>query len=231
MAPSSTPDLRPSYLEHRAIRVDAGRLTDLVAASRPADASRLTALSAWYDRYETAIHHHHHAEEAVIYPALLARDPSFAEADGELEGEHRVLIDRLAVVRESLAALPAATGGSRWEREREEAVTAARALLAIVQSHLDHEEAAAFARYAATFTAAEFDDLGKAAWKLVGASSVIFAGPWVLDHASPTERDDMLAAQPLLMRLIYRFALRPRFDRLARPLRQPSTNPTSQPEA
>jgi Hemerythrin HHE cation binding domain len=137
MAPSSTPDLRPSYLEHRAIRVDAGRLTDLVAASQPADASRLAALSAWHDRYETAIHHHHRAEEAVIYPALLARDPSFAEADGELEGEHRVLIDRLAVVRGSLAALPAATGGSRWEREREEAVIAARALLAIVQSHLD----------------------------------------------------------------------------------------------
>jgi hemerythrin-like domain-containing protein len=231
MAPSSTPDLRPSYLEHRAIRVDAARLTDLVAASQPADASRLAALSAWYDRYESAIHHHHRAEEAVIYPALLARDPSFAEADGELEGEHRVLIDRLAVVRESLAALPAATGGSRWEREREEAVTAARALLAIVQSHLDHEEAVAFYRYAATFTAAEFDDLGRAAWKLVGASSVIFAGPWVLDHASPTERHDMLAAQPLLTRLIYRFALRPSFERLARPLRRPSTNPTSQSEA
>jgi hypothetical protein len=99
-----------------------------------------------------------------------------------------------------------------------------------VQSHLDHEEAAAFPRYAAAFTAAEFDDLGKAAWKLVGASSVIFAGPWVLDHASPTERDDMLAAQPLLMRLIYRCTLRPRFERLARPLRRPSTNPTSQPE-
>src|SRR5918999_4349676 len=226
MAPSSTPDLRPSYLEHRAIRVDAVRLTDLVAASQPADASRLAALSAWYERYETAIHHHHRAEEAVIYPALLARDPSFAEANGELEGEHRVLIDRLAVVRESLAALPAAAGGSRWEREREEAVTAARALLAIVQAHLDHEEAVAFPRYAAAFTAAEFDDLGRAAWKLVGASSIIFAGPWVLDHASPTERDDMLAAQPLLMRLLYRFALRPRFERLARPLRQPSTNPT-----
>ncbi len=230
MAPSSTPDLRPSYLEHRAIRVDAGRLTDLVAASQPADASRLAALSAWYDRYETAIHHHHRAEEVVIYPALFARDASFAEADGELEGEHRVLIDRLAVVRESLGALPAATGGSRWEREREEAVTAARALLAIVQSHLDHEEAVAFPRYAAAFTAAEFDDLGKAAWKLVGASSVLFAGPWVLDHASSTERHDMLSAQPLLTRLIYRFALRPRFERLARPLRQPSTPATEQPE-
>ncbi len=68
------------------------------------------------------------------------------------------------------------------------------------------------------------------AWKLVGASSVLFAGPWVLDHASPTERNDMLAAQPLWMRLLYRFALRPRFDRLARPLRQPSTPATQQPE-
>jgi hemerythrin-like domain-containing protein len=229
MAAPPSPDLRPSYLEHRAIRVDAARLTDLLAAARPVDADRLTALSAWYVRYETAIDHHHRAEEAVIYPALLARDPSFAEADAELENEHRVLIDRLAVVRESLGALPAAAGGSRWEREHADAVTAARALRAIVETHLEHEEATAFPRYAAAFTGSEFDELGKAVWKLVGVASVIFAGPWVLDHATPAERADMLAAQPLLMRLAYRLALRPRFDRLASPLRAPAT-PVTHPE-
>jgi hemerythrin-like domain-containing protein len=230
MAEPSRPDLRLSYLEHRAIRVDAARLTELVAATRPADASRLAALTAWYVRYETAIHHHHRAEEAIIYPALLARDVSFAEADAELEGEHRVLIDRLAVARESLAALPAAAGGNRWERERAEAVAAAHALLASVQTHLDHEEVVAFPRYAAAFTASEFDALGKAAWKQVGASSVFFAGPWVLDHATQAERDDVLAGQPLLMRLLYRVALCPRFNRLARPLRQSSTPVSPQSE-
>jgi hypothetical protein len=42
----------------------------------------------------------------------------------------------------------------------------------------------------------------------------------VLDHASATERAELLASQPLLLRLIYRLALRPRYERLARPLRR-----------
>jgi hypothetical protein len=132
------PDLRISYLEHRSMRADAARLTELVSAAQPADVARLRALADWYARYEGAIHDHHHAEEAVVYPALLERDPSFAEADGQL----------------------------------------------------------------------------------VGMRSFVFAGPWVLDHASPTERAELLGGQPLLLRVLYRLALRPRYQRLVRPLGQ-----------
>jgi Hemerythrin HHE cation binding domain len=98
------PDLRPSYLEHRAMRMAAERLPSIVSSARPADAERLTALASWYAGHEGAIHDHHTAEEAVSYPALLERDPSYADADGELEGEHRVLADRLAVTREGRTA-------------------------------------------------------------------------------------------------------------------------------
>src|SRR5215207_10086849 len=117
MSTDRGPDLRPSYLEHRAMRVDADRLTDLVPAARPSDGNQLAGLATWYTRFEQAIHDHHTAEEAVVYPALLLRDPSFAEADGELEGEHRVLADRLAVTHQSLNGLPEATGGGTWERD------------------------------------------------------------------------------------------------------------------
>jgi hemerythrin-like domain-containing protein len=220
MTVDNRPDLRPSYLEHRAMRVDAERLRALVAAARPADAARLSALASWYARYEGAIHDHHTAEEAVVYPALLERDPSFAEADGELEGEHRVLADRLAVTGQSLRGLPEATGGGTWERDLAEAVRSAEALQAILGVHLPHEEDVAFSRYQREFTAEEFTALGKAAWKVVGARSVVFAGPWVLDHAGPAEREELLAAQPLLLRVLYRLALRPSYERLVRPLRE-----------
>jgi hemerythrin-like domain-containing protein len=222
MSTDQGPDLRPSYLAHRAMRVDAARLTDLVAAARPSDADRLAGLAAWYTRFEQAIHDHHTVEEVVVYPALLERDPSFAAADAELEEQHRVLADRLVVARESLNALPAAAGGPGWERERTEAAAAARALREIVTTHLDHEEDVAFSRYRRAFTAAEFAALGATAWKLVGARAVVFAGPWVLNHADPAERARLLADQPLLLRLLYRLVLRPRFDRLARPLRDAS---------
>jgi Hemerythrin HHE cation binding domain len=224
------PDLRPSYLEHRAMRTDAERLTRLVAAARPADLDRLTALAAWYGHYEGAIHDHHTAEEAVIYPALLARDPSFAEADGELEGQHRVLADRLTVARESLGGLASATGGAAWEREQAEAVLSVEALREIVDTHTHREEDVAFSRYRQAFTAAEFTDLGKAAWKVVGARAVVFAGPWVLDHATPEERARTLAAQPLLLRLLYHLWLRPRYARIARPMESSTPSSPSQPE-
>src|SRR5919112_617571 len=156
MKDRSTPDLRMSYLEHRAMRVDAARLAALVTAARPDDTARLHALARWYTGYEGAIHDHHRTEEVVIYPALLERDPSFADADAELEGQHSVLIDRLTGARESLGGLAAGAGGSRW----------------------------------------------------------------VLDHGTAAERAELLAEQPLLMRVLYRLALRPRYERLARPLRR-----------
>ena len=133
MTTDSQPDLRPSYLEHRAMRMDAARLTSLVSAARPEDADRLAGVAAWYTRYEGAIHDHHTAEEAVIYPALVERDPSFAEADRELEGQHRVLADRLTVAGETIPGLSAAAGGSAWERDRHEAVLAAQALQEMVR--------------------------------------------------------------------------------------------------
>jgi len=225
------PDLRPSYLEHRAMRTDADRLTRLVAAARPSDGERLDGLAVWYAHYERAIHDHHTAEEAVVYPALLERDPSFADADGELEGQHRVLADRLTVARESLGGLSSATGGAAWERELAEAVGAAQALQEIVVAHTHREEDVAFSRYRRAFTAAEFDDLGKAAWKVVGARAVVFAGPWVLDHATPEERARTLAAQPLLLRLLYHLWLRPRYARLSRPLQDPTAWASDQKEA
>jgi len=224
MTVDQQPDLGPSYLEHRAMRMDAERLRVLVSSARPVDAERLTALATWYARYEGAIHDHHTAEEAVIYPALLERDPSFADADAELEGEHRVLADRLTVTRESLQGLPAAAGGGSWERDREEAVRSAQALQAIIEQHLPHEEDVAFSRYRREFTSAEFDALGKAAWKVVGTRAVVFAGPWVLDHATAAERAELLAAQPLLLRVLYRLWLRPGYERLVRPLRDPAAS-------
>jgi hemerythrin-like domain-containing protein len=219
-----TPDLRMSYLEHRAMRVDAARLAALVAAARPDDTARLRALARWYTGYEGAIHDHHRTEEVVIYPALLERDPSFADADAELEGQHSVLIDRLTVARESLGSLAAGAGGSRWEVDRDDAARAVRELKVILDTHIHDEEAVAFPRYSAAFTGAEFDELARAAWKVVGARAVVFAGPWVLDHGTAAERAELLAEQPLLMRVLYRLALRPRYERLARPLRRDHTS-------
>src|SRR5918995_1211385 len=102
------PDLRIGYLEHHAMRTDAARLIQLVDAARPSDSARLTGLTRWYAAYEGAIHDHHRAEDMVVYPALLDRDASFADAEAELDEEHHLLADRLAVGGGSPARLAGA---------------------------------------------------------------------------------------------------------------------------
>jgi hypothetical protein len=74
-------------------------------------------------------------------------------------------------------------------------------------------------RYRRVFTAAEFAALADTARMLVGARAVAFAGPWVLDQATPVELTRLLADQPPLLRVLYRLVLRPRYVHLARPLR------------
>lgn len=96
MTEQSKPDLRISHLEHRAMRADAARLTNLVGTAQPDDATALTALPRWYTGYQGAIRDHHRVEDVIIYPALRDRDPYFMDAEDDLEGEHRVLADRLA---------------------------------------------------------------------------------------------------------------------------------------
>jgi len=54
------------------------------------------------------------------------------------------------------------------------------------------------------------DDAEEVALGVSEHGAVVFAGRWVLDHASPTERARLLASQPRLLRLVYRLALRPR---------------------
>ncbi len=219
MARTDAPDLRMSYLEHRSMRIDASRLSTLVEAAKPTDAHRLEALVDWYARYEGAVRDHHTAEDEVLYPALFERDPTFAEADGEMENEHATLADRLTTVRETLAELPAAAGRGGWQPAHAEAVEAVTALRSILAVHLPHEEAAAFPRYTKFFTAKEYDSLNKAAWKAVGQHSVAFGRSWVLDHATPAQRAELLAAEPLLARLVYTLVQRRRYERVVLPLR------------
>ena len=213
MTEPPTPDLRITRLEHRAMRMDTARLVRILGATRPQHTSQLDALAAWYTRFAGAMQVHHLVENDVTFPALVERDPSFADTRGELEEGHRLLADRLAAANRAIDRLAQASSGS-WERDHPEAIKAARALRALLNTHLDHEEATAIPRFVSAFTAQEFTAIGKAARKRAGLQSLIFACPWALDHADIHERAQLLADQPALHRTLYHVALRPRYERL-----------------
>jgi hypothetical protein len=199
------------------MRRDAARLAELLSAAGTADAARLGALGRWYACFAGAVRDHNRIENVIIYPALGERDPTFRDIEGALEGQHRLLADRLAVTRESVGALAAATAGRRWESEHREAVRAALALQGIVDAHTRNEEAVAFSRCRDAFTADEYEDLFRAGGRMVGERAAFLAGLWVLDPTPACAQSELLAAQPLRQRLTYHLATRPRCDRLARP--------------
>lgn len=67
----STPDLPNSYLEHRAMRVDAARSAGLVAAARPDGSARRHRAARRCAGYDSATHDEHRTEGVVVCPALL----------------------------------------------------------------------------------------------------------------------------------------------------------------
>ena len=166
MTVDARPELRPSYLMHRATRVDAERPRALID---PADPGWLSGLAIRYAMYQGAIHDHHRAKEAVVYLALREQNPILVDADGAFWRDHAGPADGLAAT-------------------------------------------------------------GEAARREVGTRPVVFAGPWVLDHATPARRAELLAAQPLLLRVLHWRALRPGYERLTQPLSEAGLPASPRPE-
>src|SRR4051794_17491277 len=201
-------EARPAFLDgfarmHAAMRRDAERLPRAVAVAANPDAT--AALRQWYRRFRSTIEHHHQREDTIIWPELIRRDPSFAEAQAELVADHHVLDAALAAVDVALA-----DGG--------DVPGAARQLAGILVDHLAREEAAAFPRLAACFTAEEWTRVERSLLKGTSIGHLAFEIPWVLDGLEEQEIAQLKGEAPLPLRIAYRLVFAPRYVRIAAPV-------------
>src|SRR4051812_5636588 len=188
-------DARPAFLDgfarmHTAMRRDVERLPRAVAAASQPGAT--AALLPWYRRFRSTLELHHQREDTIIWPELIRRDPSFAAPQAELLADHLVLDAALAAVELALA------GG-------DDAAGAARQLGGVLVDHLAREEAAAFPRLAACFTAEEWVAIERSFLKGTSVGHLAFEIPWVLDGLTDQEVAEVKAEAPLPLRLAYRF--------------------------
>jgi hypothetical protein len=208
-------DLTYTMLEHHAMRVDASRLATHLRELTPADALRHSlGASSWYGKFRSTIHSHHRFEAEFLFPALSERLPEFAEIDEALESEHETLENRLGSAGEAHRALVAAAGSIVWERARTDAIDEMDGLVEIVNSHLDHEEAAAFPVLRRVLPAAAYKRLMSRGTRRIGIRAVVFTGPWVLEKTSDDEADEILATLPFPMRWLYQHRWNPAYRRL-----------------
>jgi len=63
-------------------------------------------------------------------------------------------------------------------------------------------------------------DAARLAALVAAARVIVLFGPWVLDHGTRAKGAGLLVEQPLSIRVLHRLAVRPRSQRLARPLRR-----------
>ena len=205
------PDIAP-FLEsfaaiHQAMREDADRLRRAVAH---ADRRQAVRTVRWFARFRASIEHHHRREDDLIWPRLAERSPDFAADLAILTEDHHALdrsLDRTTGALRTLAEDPDAGRG--------EALLATAELASILTEHLAREEAAAFGRLSATYTAEEYADLEVEIREGTSLGQLAFEAPWVLDRLPSDAQARVLGDAPVALRALYRFGFRPRYRRLA----------------
>jgi hemerythrin-like domain-containing protein len=186
---------------HDAIRRDLDRLDAVAPQVARLPETPKEVLSGW-TAFRDALRTHHDAEDDDLWPVLRQHltDPADQlEVDAMVE-EHRAIPAALDAVDEALAT-------------HEDATKPARDLAARVREHLDHEER--------TVLPLLEQHLSRAEWRHWLLTERDRRAPrerpefltWVLDEADDADRAAVMAELPRPARVVYRIALRPRYER------------------
>jgi hemerythrin-like domain-containing protein len=205
-------------LLHGAMRRDAQRFCDALAAVEPKDRKAVRRLRQWYTRFEDALGHHHRLEDDYFWPALRSRAPAFAEVESTMHSEHHQLEAALAGVSRGLAELTRADEGG-WAAAYASARQATSRFQTVLVGHLADEEATALTLMGTHLSPEEFAAVDKQAQRAAGLGYVAFALPWLLDGLTAEEGAHLLQPAPRPFRWLLRLWWQPRYRRLTAPFR------------
>ena len=213
-APEGPADMTMMYLMHHGFRRDLSAFAAAVPRTPVDDVATWRALSRRWEVFAELLHHHHRAEDAWIWPALVARaDAAEQETLRAMEAEHEQIDPLLAACATGLQRL-AGGGASRDDRAALAVrVCAARECLG---RHLAHEEREAIAILQRHLSAPEWEEI---AARINGGRPelrlVVTAVPWLLHQLPPSVRREVVARAEPAQRLVWRLTRR-RFERLER---------------
>jgi hypothetical protein len=172
---------------HLGLRAEAAHVERLTDAGDLARARRRAELLA------RVLHHHHRAEDTVLFPALVARQPGLVVTTDELEAQH-IELDV------ALAALP-------------DDLTTADAARRLVERHLGQEEHLVLPVWMASFTAAEHDQFAAALRRATPLRDAGLMISWLLDTAPEGGFEAAWDQVPPSLRMMHRVWWRRRYER------------------
>ena len=212
-APEGPVDMTMMYLMHHAFRRDLTAFAAAAAVTPVDDQPTWQALNRRWGLFAQALHHHHSAEDAALWPLLMAR----ADDEGQrvlqaMEDEHGEIDPILESVTAGLARL-ATTSDADTKAALVVRLCAGKESLA---RHLAHEETEAIALVQQVMTDAEWRQLEEDHFR-AGVTPGMFVKmlPWLMHQlpASATER--LVAGAPAAQKILWKLT-RPGFERRER---------------
>src|SRR5688572_8605234 len=205
-AVQESPNTQEMVVIHRIFRRGFATLADLARRVPAHDTAWAGAVAAHAEFLLNGLHHHHTAEDELLWPRLLERTQPDAQLVARMEDQHAVVATHVARIRHLLPGWRAAPSGSELAAGFDDLGIA-------LAEHLDEEEAAILPLVRAHITAAEWQDMGDAAFAKFSNGEKLIALGQMLDVASPEEAAGFLATLPLPIRLMWRLAGRRRYAR------------------
>jgi hypothetical protein len=172
---------------HLGLRAEAAHVARLTDAGDLAQARRRAELLA------RVLHHHHRAEDTVLFPALVDRQPGLVVTTDELEAQHLELDVALNALPGDLMT---ADGARR-----------------LIERHLGQEEHLVLPVWMASFTAAEHDRFADALRRATPLRDAGLMISWLLDTAPDGTFDAAWDQVPPALRLMNRAWWRRRYER------------------
>jgi|SRR5688572_14600681 len=200
------PNTQEMVVIHRIFRRGFSSLAELARRVPAHDTEWAGAVATHVEFLLDGLHHHHTAEDEHLWPLLLDRTQPDALLVARMEGQHAVIAEHVARIRQLLPGWRAAPAGSELAVELDELGVA-------LAQHLDEEEAEILPLCRAHITAAEWQDIGDAAFAGFSNEEKLIALGQMLDVASPEEAAGFLATLPLPVRFMWRLAGRRRYAR------------------
>jgi Hemerythrin HHE cation binding domain len=208
----NTPDLTSYRLVHRAIRQSTARLSAALGELAEADRSRRgRALARWYGGFEGELHLHHTLEDHVYFPALFRHVPTLRGYLERIDDEHRRLGELIDDTGAAIRRI--ADPNAPFAEVIAPAVARAAELEALMDGHLDFEDAEILPLFTRHMDAAEYDAVEAQALADPNFAQLRFTVPWMMANANDEERRHLLDGAPLMMKVLW-IATRRRHDRL-----------------
>ncbi|MFI6599879.1 hemerythrin domain-containing protein [Nonomuraea sp. NPDC050536] len=200
MSTDNKPAIWEMVVVHRAFRREFKLAPRLISQVAPGDRARAEVLADYLTELLTGLHHHHSGEDKLLWPLLLERVSLEADLVHTMEAQHEKVGACIADLEELLPAWRAEADAGRRDR----VVNTLTLLNDELVAHLDQEEERILPLVAQHLTVAEWDALSEYGRSQLSKDRLLIQLGFLLEDATPAERDAFLALLPPAARVLWR---------------------------